>query len=177
MSFTLGRGNEIIIACIQSMFPLIRGLSFGEIINDIIGFGNKLSCDAQLRWIGPEKGVLHMACAAYNNAIFDLWSWCYNKPLWKFLVDMPVDQLVKCIDFKYITDVINRDYVKQLFKENQSMSDERIETLNDIGYPLYVTAAGWLGYSDEEVRFLCKKYYNLGRYFLYFSFCLSLHRI
>eukprot|EP01084_Bolivina_argentea_P279045 477003_1 len=107
LTFSLGRGNEIMCHCMESMFQFVKGMSFGEIISNPLTFSRKLSCDGQMRWLGPEKGVIHMACSAYNNAIFDLWSWSYNKPLWKFLVEMDVDELVnKCIDFQYITDVL-----------------------------------------------------------------------
>ena len=146
MSFTLGRGTEIICACIQSMFPFIKGMSFGEITDNPLAFNAKLANDSQMRWIGPEKGVIHLACSAFNNAIFDLWSWCYNKPLWKFLVEMDIDQLVdKCVDFKYLTDALNVDDVKRELKSNHETRDKRCDYLHANGYPLYTTAAGWLG--------------------------------
>eukprot|EP01084_Bolivina_argentea_P294788 507346_1 len=163
MTFTLGKGTEIVCACIQSMFPFVRGISFGEIVSNPLAFSRILSNHPQMRWLGPEKGVMHLASAAFNNAIFDLWSWCYNKPLWKFLTDMNVDELVdKCVDFKYLTDVLNAPQIKRELKQNQLTKQKKIDFLNYNGYPLYVTAAGWLGYSDEKVRFLCKKYLKLG---------------
>ena len=113
MTFSLGRGTEIICACIQSMFPFVKGMSFGEITANPLSFSAKLSNDSQMRWLGPEKGVIHLASAAFNNAIFDLWSWCYNKPLWRFLAEMDTDELVdKCVDFKYLTDVLDVESVR-----------------------------------------------------------------
>jgi len=163
MTFTLGRGNEVVCACLQSLFALVKGLSFGDITRDPLTFSRRITNDAQMRWLGPEKGVLHLACAAINNAVWDLWSWCHNQPLWKFVVDMDVDFLVdKCIDLKYVTDVLNVADIKLKLKQNQLRKQQRIDFLHYNGYPLYVTAAGWLGYSDETIRSLCRKYLAQG---------------
>eukprot|EP01084_Bolivina_argentea_P294791 507349_1 len=162
MTFTLGKGTEIVCACIQSMFPFVRGISFGEIVSNPLAFSRILSNHPQMRWLGPEKGVMHLASAAFNNAIFDLWSWCYNKPLWKFLVEMDVDELVnKCIDFQYITDVLNPITISKQLKQNKLTINQRIDNLNKNGYPLYAMA-GWMGYSDDKIRQVCKQYLNDG---------------
>lgn len=166
LSFTLGRGNEIILACIESMFELIHGLSLKQITDNPLKFSRLLTCDSQMRWIGPEKGVVQLAACAINNAIFDLWSWCSNKPLWKFLSEMDISQLIfKCADFQYLMDMFNYDLetnVIQPLKQNQLQMKEKMQTLFKIGYPLYVTGAGWLGYSDERIRGLCQSYMDEG---------------
>ena len=164
MTFCLGKGNEVIIKCIESQFEFIKNLSFFDITNNILEFSRKLSCHPQFRWLGPEKGVIHLSCCAYMNAIFDLWSFIYNKPFWKFISDMSAKEMSKIIDLQYITDILNHDeLIKTLeLKFSQNKKLKQIKWLFKNGYPLYTTAAGWLGYSDDQVRKLCRKYLSEG---------------
>ena len=162
MTFSLGKGNEIIIKCIESLFAFIIGINFKDIISNPVKFSKKLTCHPQFRWLGPEKGVAHMASCAIMNSIFDIWSYIHGKPLWKFICDMSIDDLLKCVDFEYCTDVINMESVANVFKNSKEYQIEREQYLFGNGYPLYTTAVGWLGYSDELLKKLCDKFLNMG---------------
>ena len=122
------------------------------------GFWRSLTQDSQLRWLGPEKGAIHLATAALVNAVWDLWAKAERKPLWKLLVDMPPEQLVRCIDFRYITDALtpSRRRSRSCAGCSPRGPAREREALRD-GYPAYTTSAGWLGYSDEKVRALCRE--------------------
>ena len=109
MTFTIGRGNEICVAAIRALAPLIIGHTLESFTGDMRAFWRYITGDSQLRWIGPEKGVIHLATAAVVNAVWDLWAKVEGKPLWKLLTDMEPEQLVSCIDFRYITDVLTPD--------------------------------------------------------------------
>ena len=121
------------------------------------GFWKMITGDSQLRWLGPEKGVIHLATGALVNAVWDLYAKIEGKPLWKLLADMSPEQLVSCIDFTYITDAITPREALQLLKEKESSKKERTDDLLSKGYPAYTTSAGWLGYSDAKMRKLCKE--------------------
>jgi L-fuconate dehydratase len=113
--------------------------------------------DSQLRWVGPEKGVIHLATAAVVNAVWDLYAKAQGKPLWKLLVDMTPDELVACIDFRYITDVLTPDEARAMLQQHAATRGEREQQMLERGYPAYTTSTGWLGYSDEKVRQLCRE--------------------
>ncbi|KAG6450528.1 hypothetical protein O3G_MSEX006628 [Manduca sexta] len=162
MTFTCGRGTEIIVFTIRSMKRFVLGKNAAEIFSDFAGFWRAITNDTQMRWIGPEKGVAHLAVAAIINSLWDLWSRLENKPLWRLLADMEPEDLVSTIDFRYITDVITPEEAIQLLKNKRSGKDERIKLLLDQGYPSYTTQVGWLGYSDELLKELCDKYLKLG---------------
>lgn len=102
LTFTIGRGTEVVVACIHSLTPIVIGRKVRDIIDNFASFYRDLTSDSQLRWIGPEKGVIHLACSAIVNAVWDLWAIIENKPLWKLLVDLPPEQLVSTIDFRYM---------------------------------------------------------------------------
>ena len=156
MTFTCGRGNELCVAAIRSLAPLVVGRSLESIIADFRGFWRRLTSDSQIRWVGPEKGVLHLATAALVNAVWDLWAKAEGKPLWKLLVDLPPERLVGCIDFRYITDAITPDEAVAMLKEAAPTKADREAEMRRDGYPAYTTSAGWLGYPDDKIRRLCR---------------------
>jgi len=157
LTFTIGRGNELCVAAIRALSPLVQGLTLDEIRSDMAGFWRRLTSDSQFRWVGPEKGVLHLATAALVNAVWDLMAKVEEKPLWKLLADMTAEELVACIDFRYITDAITPTEALELLRRNAPTRPQREAELVQTGYPAYTTSAGWLGYSDEEVRRLCRE--------------------
>lgn len=157
LTFTIGRGNEICVQAIRTMEHLIIGKSLREITDDPGKFWKFITGDSQLRWLGPEKGVMHLATGVLVNAVWDLYAKAENKPLWKLLADMTPGELVKCIDFTYITDAITPDEALTLLKNNEFSKQKRIDDLLKNGYPAYTTSAGWLGYSDEKIRRLSRE--------------------
>jgi L-fuconate dehydratase len=120
-------------------------------------FWHMITGDSQLRWVGPEKGVIHLATAAVVNAVWDLYAKNERKPLWKLLADMSPEQLVSCIDFRYITDALTPDEALQILKANESTKPMREAEMRTTGYPAYTTSAGWLGYTDDQLRSLCRE--------------------
>lgn len=157
LTFTIGRGNELCVAAIQSLSYLIMGKTLESFTVNMGDFYRMVSGDSQLRWLGPEKGVIHLATAALVNAVWDLYAKKEGKPLWKLLADMSPEALISCIDFTYITDAITPEEALQLLKKKEASKQERIDTLESDGYPAYTTSAGWLGYSDEKMRRLCRE--------------------
>ncbi|MEW4526379.1 L-fuconate dehydratase [Maioricimonas sp. JC845] len=156
MTFTIGRGNELCAQAIESLAPLVVGRTLESIRDDMAGFWSEITGDSQLRWVGPEKGVIHLATAALVNAVWDLYAKDERKPLWRLIADMSPEQLVSCVDFRYITDAITPDEAIALLRDKASGKAERIAELEEVGYPAYTTSAGWLGYSDEKLRQLCR---------------------
>jgi L-fuconate dehydratase len=157
LTFTIGRGNELCVAAANALAPIVVGLSLEEITADMGAFWRRVVGDSQLRWVGPEKGVLHLATAAVVNAVWDLWAKVERKPLWKLLTDMSPEELVRCIDFRYITDALTPADAVALLERNVATRGQREAELQRIGYPAYTTSAGWLGYSDEKIRRLCRE--------------------
>lgn len=157
LTFTIGRGNELCTAAIASLAPRIKGKKLEEFTADMGAFWKMITGDSQLRWLGPEKGVIHLATGAIVNAVWDLYAKVEGKPLWKLLADMSPEELVGCIDFTYITDVITPKEAVEFLKDKAQGKQERIDYLLDHGYPAYTTSAGWLGYSDEKMRRLCQQ--------------------
>ena len=157
LTFTIGRGNELCVAAIRSLAPLVAGRTLEAITADLGGFWRGLTNESQLRWVGPEKGVIHLATAALVNAVWDLYAKAENKPLWKLLADMSAEEIVTAVDFRYITDAITPDEALELLRERTSGREAREEEIRERGYPAYTTSAGWLGYSDEKVRRLCRE--------------------
>ncbi|HEX8848770.1 MAG TPA: L-fuconate dehydratase [Gemmatimonadaceae bacterium] len=157
LTFTIGRGNELCVAAVQAIAPLVAGLTLEAIADDMAGFWRRVVGDSQLRWVGPEKGVIHLAAAAVVNAAWDLLAKAAGKPLWKLLADMTPEELVRCVDFRYITDALTAEEAVELLRRNAPTRAQReAEMLRD-GYPAYTTSAGWLGYSDEKIRRLCRE--------------------
>jgi L-fuconate dehydratase len=157
LTFTIGRGNEICTAAIGALRHLVIGRSLDGITNDFAGFWRSLASDSQLRWLGPEKGVMHLALAAIVNAVWDLYAKVEGKPLWKLLVDMSPEHLVSCIDFRYLSDALTPGDAIALLRARVPGQADREEQLRRTGYPAYTTSVGWMGYSDEKVRARCRE--------------------
>jgi L-fuconate dehydratase len=157
LTFTIGRGNEVVAAAIEAYRHLVVGQRLDEITADFAGFWRRLAGDSQLRWLGPEKGVVHLALAAIVNAVWDLYAKAERKPVWKLLADMTPRQLVSCIDFRYITDAITPDEAIDLLARQAPTKAVREADLLRAGYPAYTTSVGWMGYSDERIASLCRE--------------------
>jgi L-fuconate dehydratase len=157
LTFTIGRGNELCVAAIRALGRLVEGLTLETIKRDLGGFWRRLTSDSQLRWVGPEKGVIHLATAALVNAVWDLYARAEGVPVWKLLADMAPEELVACIDFRYITDALTPDEALAVLREAAPTRAEREAELSRDGYPAYTTSAGWLGYPDDEIRRLCRE--------------------
>ncbi|KAG8195945.1 hypothetical protein JTE90_001176 [Oedothorax gibbosus] len=157
LTFTIGKGTEVVVAAVKALQSLVIGKFLKNIFGDFGNFWRELTSDSQLRWIGPEKGVIHLATAAVINALWDLWAKKENKPLWKLLVDMTPEQLVSTIDFRYISDAITKEEAIAYLKKKESGKKERETELRNVGYPAYCTSVGWIGYSDEKIKMLCKE--------------------
>ncbi len=156
LTFTIGRGNEICVAAIEALGALIRGLDLDWITEDMGRFWRYVTGDSQLRWIGPDKGAMHMAAGAVVNAVWDLWAKETGKPVWRLVADMSPEEIVRLIDFRYLTDALTPDEALALLKAAEPGKAARIKTLMAEGYPCYTTSAGWLGYPDDKLRALCR---------------------
>lgn len=157
LAFTIGRGNEVCVAAIESYRQFVVGRSLNEITSDFSGFWRELAVESQLRWLGPEKGAVHLALAAIVNAVWDLYAKAERKPVWKLLADMTPKQLVSCIDFRYITDALTpAEAYDILDRLARTKADREAELLRN-GYPAYTTSVGWMGYSDGKVRGACRQ--------------------
>ena len=157
LTFTNGRGNEIVVAAVHALKHHVLGRSLDGIVSDMRTLYRDLTADKQLRWLGPEKGILHMATGALLNAIWDLWAKRERKPMWKHLVDLSPEQLVSTIDFSYITDVLTAEEAVEMLLSRRTGLDTREAEMRASGYPAYTTSTGWLGYPDDKVRRLCRE--------------------
>jgi L-fuconate dehydratase len=157
LTFTNGRGNEVCVAAVHALKHHAIGRSLEALTRDMRGFYRDLTLDKQLRWLGPEKGILHMATGALLNAVWDLWAKREKKPLWKLLVDLTPEQIVSAIDFSYITDVLTPQQALEILCRSIAGKASREAEMRRDGYPAYTTSTGWLGYSDEKVRRLCRE--------------------
>jgi L-fuconate dehydratase len=157
LTFTLGRGTEVCVAAINALAPVVVGKTLESITSDMRGFWRAITGEQQLRWLGPEKGVIHLAGAALVNAVWDLYAKVEGKPLWKLLVDMSPEQLVACIDFRYISDALTPEEALAILQRMQPTRAKREAEMRHVGFPAYTTSAGWLGYSDEKLRMLCRE--------------------
>ena len=157
LAFTIGRGNEVVAAAIEAFRTHVAGLRLADITADFGGFWRTLAGDSQLRWLGPEKGVIHMALAAVVNAVWDLYAKTEKKPVWKLLADMTPRQIVSCIDFRYITDALDPDEALAILERQAPTRSAREADLLQNGFPAYTTSVGWFGYSDEQIRQLCRQ--------------------
>ena len=151
LTFTIGRGNDICIAAIEAMRHLVVGLDLDWVREDPARFWRHLTGDSQLRWIGPDKGAVHLATGALVNAMWDLWARSVGKPVWRLVAEMSPEEIVRAIDFRYLTDCITPEEALALLRAKEAGKAERIATLRAEGYPCYTTSAGWLGYSDEKL--------------------------
>lgn len=157
MTFTTGRGNELCVAGIEALAPLVIGRDLGAIKTDLGAFWTSLVDDGQLRWVGPEKGVIHLATAAVVNAVWDLFAKVKGKPLWRLLADMSPEEVVRCIPFRYISDALTPDEATAILEAGRIGREDRLQQILSRGYPAYTTSVGWLGYSDDRVRELCRE--------------------
>jgi L-fuconate dehydratase len=156
LTFTIGRGTEICVVATRALEPFVVGRTLEGIAADMRAFWRSLVADSKLRWLGPEKGVVHLAAAAVVNAVWDLLAKRAGKPLWKLLVDMSPEELVACVDFSYIRDVLGPDEALELLERQRAGREAReAEFLRD-GYPAYTTSAGWLGYDDAKIDALVR---------------------
>jgi len=161
-TFTIGRGNDLCVeAARQRALPLL-GRDVDAIVGDLGGIYRELQSDSQLRWLGPDKGVIHLALAAVMNAVWDLAARRAGKPLWRLLVEMTPEELVAAADLRYLSDALTRDEALQILRDAAPTRNERIAELELTGYPCYTTSAGWLGYSDDKLRRLCQEAVDSG---------------
>ena len=161
-AFTLGRGNDLCCNAIKALQHLVIGLDINWIRDNQSAFSRRMTSDSQLRWIGPEKGIIHMASGAIINAVWDILSKLDNKPLWQLVSDMDSDEISNAIDFRHITDFLNQDEAVEILKSYHKTKLDRVSILENEGYPCYVTSAGWLGYSDKKLERLCLEAKNNG---------------
>ena len=150
LTFTIGRGTEICVAAIEALTPHVVGATVEELVQDLGGLWRRLVTDTQLRWLGPEKGVIHLATAAVVNAVWDLYAKLEGKPLWKLLADLPPEQIVASIDFRYIEDALTPDEALELLRRHRATRRSASALLAE-GFPAYTTSAGWLGYAEDTL--------------------------
>jgi L-fuconate dehydratase len=155
LTFTLGRGTELCCEALRYLSRCVIGRTLSSITDDFCAFSRELTGDTQFRWLGPEKGVIHLATAALINAVWDLYARVENKPLWKLLADMEPERIASVIDFHYISDALPRDEAIAMLAERRRDQAKRVEHLSNEGLPAYTTSAGWIGFSDEKIARLC----------------------
>jgi L-fuconate dehydratase len=158
---TLGSGNELVCKAIAMLASPLEGKSIDEVMANFGEFSRTIADHAALRWLGPHKGVVHLALASITNACFDLWAKSRGVPLWKLLLDLEPEQLVKVLDFSYVEEVLDEKKALQLLKEQQASRSSR-EPILDHGYPGYDTSVGWMDYSDDKVRELTQSALDQG---------------
>jgi L-fuconate dehydratase len=160
--FTIGRGTEICVQAIRALAPAVVGAKAEELFADMGGMWRRLVGDSQLRWLGPEKGVIHLATAAVVNAVWDLYAKARGKPLWKLLADLEPEEVVALVDFRYLTDALTPAEALALLRAKAATRREREAQLAVAGYPAYATSPGWLGYDDQELRRRCREAVQAG---------------
>src|SRR5688500_9564512 len=151
LAFTVGRGNDVQVTAIRALAPLVVGMPVAEVLGDLRAFSGRLTGDSQLRWLGPHKGVIHMAAGALVNAAWDLYARRAGKPLWRLLAEMSPAELVGLVDFRYLRDALTPDEALDILQRAQPGRAQRQRDLLARGYPAYTTTPGWLGYTDEKL--------------------------
>lgn len=162
LTFTIGRGNDLCTAAIDLLAERVSGMALGEITSDMAAFWRFVTGDSQLRWLGPDKGVMHLATGALINSVWDLWAKAEGKPVWQLVTDMEPADLLRCVDFRYLTNAITPDEALAILERAEEGKSTRRERLLDKGYPAYTTSAGWLGYDDEKIGSLAREAYAKG---------------
>jgi len=155
--FTIGRGNDVQVAAIDTLREHLVGRDVEELLGDMGAASRLLMTDSQLRWLGPEKGVMHMAIGAVVNALWDLRAKRAGEPLWLHLARLSPEELVSLVDFRYLSDALTPAEALAILRAAEPGREERIATLLELGYPAYTTSPGWLGYSDEKLERLCRE--------------------
>lgn len=156
MTFTIGQGNDLCCAAIELLAPLVRGRRLSDIVDNMGDFWRQVTNHSQLRWLGPEKGVIHLATAALVNAVWDLWAKVRNVPVWELVAGLSPEQFLDCVDLRYLRDVLPHERALDLLVRGQAGKADRVAELRRDGYPAYITSAGWLGYTEDQVRDLCR---------------------
>jgi L-fuconate dehydratase len=162
LTFTIGRGTEVVVAAIDALASHVVGMEVDELIADLGGLWRRLVTDSQLRWLGPEKGVIHLATAAIVNAVWDLYGRREEKPLWKLLSDLSSVELIDCVDFRYIEDALTPGEALELLERSRTGRREREHALVAEGFPAYTTSAGWLGYPEWTLPVRARDALNAG---------------
>jgi len=157
LTFTLGRGTDLVVQAAEYLSRYAVNRTLASITDDFCAFARQLTDDTQFRWLGPEKGVIHLAAGALINAIWDLYARAESKPLWQLLAEMEPAQLLKAVDFRYIDDALSREEALDLLTARREGQAERLALLKRQGYPAYTTSAGWFGYSEQKIRRLSKE--------------------
>ncbi len=157
LTFTIGRGNELCVQAAEVLAKRLAGRTLESFTSDMLGLWKLVTGDSQLRWLGPDKGVIHLAAAAVINAVWDLYAKTKGKPLWQLLADMSPEDIAACVDFSYLQDVLSQAEAVELLHARREGMAARLKTLQTRGFPAYTTSAGWLGYSDDKLRRLCAK--------------------
>lgn len=157
LTFTIGRGNDLCRAGIELLMPRLVGLKLSDITADMGAFWRHITGDSQLRWVGPDKGVMHLATGAVVNAVWDLWGKVAGKPVWQLVADMAPEEIVKLIDFRYLTNALTPEEALDILRRAKQGQEERRAALLEKGYPSYTTSAGWLGYDDDKIRRLARE--------------------
>jgi L-fuconate dehydratase len=155
LTFTLGRGTDLVVQAVRYLSRYFVNRTLSSITENLQAFSRELTDDTQFRWLGPEKGVIHLATGALLNAIWDLYARVENKPLWQLLSEMEPAQLLKAVDFRYIDDALSPAQALDILTSRREGQQERLALLKQQGYPAYTTSVGWFGYSEEKIRRLC----------------------
>lgn len=161
-TFTIGRGNDLCVAAIEALASQLVGATIDDPVVDLARLPRLLTSDSQFRWLGPEKGVVHLATAALVNALWDLCARQAGKPLWKFLVDLTPAEIVSVVDWRYLSDALTPQRAMELIESRRGDIDGRETLLLDVGHPAYTTEPGWLGYSDEKMIRLLREALDRG---------------
>jgi L-fuconate dehydratase len=157
LTFTLGRGTELCVMALEYVARFVKGRTLSSITDDFVAFCRQLTDESQFRWLGPEKGVIHLACAALINAVWDLYAKAEGKPVWRLLAELPAEKLVSMVDFRYIDDAITKEEALTILSASQPTMPDRLRHLEEEGYLAYTTSVGWFGFSDEKIRRLCRE--------------------
>jgi L-fuconate dehydratase len=157
LTFTCGRGTEVVVAAINALKPFVEGRELESIAVDMKTLWRQITSDGQLRWIGPEKGAIHLATGALVNAVWDLYAKAERKPIWKLLLDLTPEQLISTIDFRYITDALTPEEALEILRRNLPTRAVREAEMRTQGFPAYTTSVAWLGYTEDKLRRLCRE--------------------
>ncbi len=157
LTFTLGRGTDLCVMALEYLGRFVKGRTLASLTSDMAAFSRQLTDESQFRWLGPEKGVIHLATGALINAVWDLYARAEKKPLWRLLGSMEPEQILSAVEFRYIDDALTREEAREILEEAKRGKAERIALLAREGYPAYTTSVGWFGFSDEKIRRLSRE--------------------